>query len=92
MILSIAKDVIAFGAINLAYFTALEVNPKTKGIVRRPDSENNKKFSPESIKEFMLSPFRCKPGTNELWKPQNWDINYPVVMVGCFGAYKCLLG
>lgn len=90
MITSIIKDIVAVGAINLAYFTALELNPKTKGIVRRPDSENVKHISLGSIKEFMISPFTGKPGTKEMWKPKNWDINYPVVMTGCFGIYKCL--
>lgn len=84
------KDAIAFAAINVGYFTALELNPKTKGVVIRPDSDNNRVFSFSSMKEFMISPFKCRPATNQLWKPNNWDINYPVAVGGCFAVYKCL--
>jgi hypothetical protein len=84
------KDGIVFGIINIGYFTYLEMNPRSKGIVLRPNAENKKVLSIGSIKNFILFPF-TKTGLTVMWKPENWDINYPVVMILSFGFIKLII-
>ncbi len=90
MIFSLMKDGIVFGIINIGYFTYLEMNPRSKGIVLRPNAENKKVLSIGSIKNFILFPF-TKTGLTVMWKPENWDINYPVVMILSFGFIKLII-
>jgi hypothetical protein len=85
--MTLIRDFFVFGVINVGYFTYLEMNPRTKGIVLRPNAENKKVLSIGSIKNFILFPF-TKTGLTVMWKPENWDVNYTVVMVMTFGFYK----
>jgi hypothetical protein len=87
MLSQIIKDGIVFGIINIGYFTYLEMNPRTNGIVLRPNAENKKILSIGSIKNFIAFPF-TPTGLPIMWKPENWDINYTVVMTMSFGIYK----
>jgi hypothetical protein len=54
MVYSFVKDAIVFSALNICYFTYLEMNPGSKGIVIRPNAENKKVLSIGSIKNFIL--------------------------------------
>ena len=85
--MTLIRDFFVFGVINVGYFTYLEMNPRSKGIVLRPNAENKKVLSIGSIKNFILFPF-TKTGLTVMWKPENWDVNYPVVMLLSFGCYK----
>jgi len=88
---SLIKDIMVCCGIHICYMTSLELNPKTKGTVIRPNDKGEKIISWGSMKEFMITPLKLdKPFARELWKPKNWDINYPIVMLGSFGIYKCI--
>ncbi len=87
MLSELFRDVFVFGIINVGYFTYLEMNPRTKGIVLRPNAENKKILSIGSIKNFITFPF-TKTGLTVMWKPENFDVNYPVMMILSFGCYK----
>ena len=90
MIINFIKDCTVFSLINIGYFAYLELNPKTRGIVFRPDQNNNKVLSISSMTNFMLFPF-TQFGLSVMWHPNNWTINYPVVMIISFGFYKYIL-
>jgi hypothetical protein len=90
MIISFIKDCTIFSLINIGYFGYLELNPKTKGIVFRPNEKNEKVLSINSITYFMRYPF-TPMGFKVMWHPNNWNINYPVVMILSFGFYKYIL-
>ncbi len=84
------NNIISIITCNILYFTYIELNPKTPGIVFRYNDKNEKKLSLGSIKEFIIFPY-TKLGRQILWYPENWDINHTVVIVGMFGIYKLLL-
>ena len=90
MIISFIKDCTIFSVINIGYFAYLELNQRTKGIVFRPNEKNEKVLSIPSIKYFMIYPF-TPFGLKVMWHPNNWTINYPVVMILSFGFYKYIL-
>ncbi len=84
------KDILAIITCNIIYFTYIELNSKTPGIVFRYDDKNEKQLSLGSIKEFILFPYTYF-GRQIMWKPENWDINHTVVILGMFGIYKLFL-
>lgn len=90
MLISFIKDCTVFSLINIGYFGYLELNSKTRGIVFRPNEKNEKVLSTSSIKYFMIYPF-TPMGLQVMWNPNNWIINYPVVMMISFGFYKYIL-
>jgi hypothetical protein len=84
------KDILAIMTCNILYFTYIELNPKTPGIVFRCNDKNEKQLSLGSIKEFIIFPY-TKLGRQILWKPENWDINHTVVIFGMFSVYKLFI-
>jgi hypothetical protein len=84
---NVFKDILAIFVCNILYFTYIELNPKTPGIVFRYNDKNEKQLSLGSIKEFIKFPY-TKLGIQILWYPENWDINHSVVILGMFGIYK----
>jgi hypothetical protein len=84
------KDILVCCAVHIGYMTIIEINPKTRGTIIRPNDKGEKVISLGSMKEFMLTPFKLNNQVaRDLWKFKNWDINYPVVMFGSFVIYKC---
>lgn len=90
MIINIIKDICAFSAITIGYFTYIELNPKTKGIVFRPNDKNEKILSLGSIKSFILFPL-TETGLKNMWYPRNWDINFPLISTIGFAVYKKIM-
>jgi len=90
MILNIIKDICAFSVITIGYFTYIELNPKTKGIVFRQNDKNEKKISIGSIKNFILFPL-TETGLQFMWLPENWDINFPLIFTLGFTIYKTFI-
>jgi hypothetical protein len=84
------KNALEIIACNILYFTYIELNPKTPGIVFRCNDKNEKQLSLGSIKEFIKFPYTVL-GRQILWYPENWDINHSVVTFGMFGIYKLLV-
>jgi hypothetical protein len=89
MITTVIKDLCAFSTISIAYLTYIELNPKTKGIVFRPNDKNEKILSIQSIKSFILFPL-TETGLKCMWSPNNWDINFPFVTSIGFAIYKTI--
>lgn len=84
-------NLLAFGLFNVVYATYLETSPGTQGVLIRPDSNNNRKISLSSYFNFIRQPITGPPEVRrELWKPQNFDINYPVVCGIFMATYNCL--
>lgn len=80
IVYTILKNVSLILVINLGYFVYLETNKSTRGLFIRPNDKGKKVISWISIWNFMTIPF-----TNSiLWKPENWDINYPIVIGSIF--------
>lgn len=77
------KELAAFGVFNVLYAAYLELNPKIGGVILRPDGEGNKKINLSSYWNFIKAPFNSDniETAKQLWKPQFWDINYPVCAV-----------
>lgn len=89
--ISYVKDAVVFCGIHTCYMIYLEMNPNTRQTIIRPNEKGDKILSWRSMVEFMITPFKInKPAAKEYWKPKNWDINYPVVMLGTFSVYKCI--
>ena len=88
--MNLIKDFIALSAISVGYFTYIELNPKTAGIVFRPNDKNEKILSLGSIQSFALFPF-TEVGIQIMWKPENWDINFPFILIVNFLLYKTIL-
>ena len=74
------QNIILFGVFNIAYFTYLELNPATKGIVIRIDDKNEKYISFASIINLIIYPYTRK-GFSIMWNYETIDLNY-TVMVG----------
>ncbi len=87
--MEIIKDLIALVSCNIIYFTYIELNPHTSGIVFRYNDKNEKYLSLSSIREFIIFPYKNQ-GLAVMWKPCNWDINHTVVISGLFGLYKLI--
>jgi hypothetical protein len=84
-------NLLAFGLFNVIYATYLETSPGTKGILIRPDSTGNRKINLSSYWNFIKQPITGRPEIrNELWKPQNWDINYPFTLTMFMTTYNFL--
>jgi hypothetical protein len=90
MLISLIKDCIFISALTVGYFTYIELNPKTKGIVFRPNDRNELVLSTNSIKAFILFPF-TSDGLKIMWTPQNYDINFPFILLTSFSIYKFIL-
>jgi hypothetical protein len=90
MLISLVKDCIFLGALTIGYFTYIELNPKTKGIVFRPNDRNELVLSTNSIKAFILFPL-TSDGLQIMWRPENYDINFPLILVSSYGIYKFIL-
>jgi hypothetical protein len=69
-----------FCALNLAYFTYLELNPSTKGIVIRMNDKNEKYISFASIINLIVFPY-TRRGFSIMWNYKLIDINY-TLMIG----------
>ncbi len=90
MLISLVKDCVFIGSVTIAYFTYVELNPKTKGIVFRPNDRNELVLSTSSIKSFILFPLTSE-GLKIMWKPENYDINFPMILLSSYGFYKFIL-
>jgi hypothetical protein len=90
MLISLVKDCIFIGSVSIAYFTYIELNPKTKGIVFRPNDMNELVLSTASIKAFILFPL-TREGLKVMWKYENYDINFPLILLSTYGFYKFIL-
>jgi hypothetical protein len=82
-------DILAIITCNILYFVYIELNSKTPGIVFRYNDKNEKQLSLGSIKEFIKFPYTYF-GRQIMWKPENWDINHTVVILGMYGIYKVI--
>jgi hypothetical protein len=83
------KDILAIITCNILYFAYIELNSKTPGIVFRYNDKNEKQLSVGSIKEFIKFPYTYF-GRQIMWKPENWDINHSIVILGMYGIYKVI--
>ncbi len=90
MLFSIVKDCIFLSTLTIGYFTYIELNPNTKGIVFRPNDRNELVLSTNSIKAFILFPL-TKEGLKIMWKSENYDINFPLILISSYGIYKFIL-
>jgi hypothetical protein len=90
MLISLVKDCIFIGVLTIGYFTYIELNPKTKGIVFRPNDKNELVLSTNSIKGFILFPLTPE-GLRIMWTPENYDINFPFILLTSYGIYKFIL-
>jgi hypothetical protein len=69
-----------FCALNIAYFTYLELNPSTKGIVIRMNDKNEKYISFASIINLIVFPY-TRRGFSIMWNYKTIDVNY-TLMIG----------
>lgn len=86
------KDLLAFAGFNVIYATYLELNPKIKGIVVRPDSEGKKRINLRSYFNFAKEPITTPNSEvrKHFWQPKNWDINYPLCATTFMVVYKII--
>jgi hypothetical protein len=83
------KDIAILSTITLGHLTYIALNPKTKGIVFRPNDKNETILSLPSIFSFMTFPL-TKEGLIT-WHPTLWDINYPIILCGFYGLSKFII-
>ncbi len=86
------QDLLAFFGFNALYATYLELNPKIRGIIIRPDSDGKKKINLRSYFNFIKQPITTQQPEvrKHLWHPSNWDINYPVCAIIFMVGYKII--
>ena len=78
---------ISFLLANFSWFLYLEINPKLRNIWLRIDSNGTTRFAPHNVYNLIAYSFK----NIEMWKVNNWDINYvTVVFFGTF-VFKYLL-
>ena len=80
---------------NGMYMIYIETNKGTKGVLFRPDADNNKKLSIKSYLNFISQPINIFKPTiaKAFWKVENLDINYIAVssMAWCLKYGVCKL-
>lgn len=84
-------NLLAFGVFNVIYATYLETNPGTSGVIIRPNGDGEKKINLSSYLNFIKQPIVGRPEVRrELWKPNNWDLNYPLLCTMFMTTYHCI--
>jgi hypothetical protein len=84
------RDIGIIITISVGYFSYIALNPKTKGIVYRPNDKNEMVLSLGSIYTFIMFPF-TSDGVKLMWYPSCWDINYPFVVTMCYLSSKFVI-
>jgi hypothetical protein len=84
------KDIGVIIAASVGYFSYIALNPKTKGIVFRPNDKNEIVLSLASIYIFATFPF-TSDGIKLMWYPSCWDINYPFIVTVSYLCSKLLI-
>jgi len=86
------KELCAFGAFNVLYAAYIELNPNIGRVILRPDENGDNRINLKSYWNFIKTPFNHdNPDVQkELWKPQNWDINYAVCGTLFMGGFKAI--
>jgi hypothetical protein len=81
-----------FAIYNIIYIIYIE--KKIKGILFRPDSNNDIVPMPSSLMNFLSQPLNFKNPIvfREFWKISNWDMNYLVITAASWSIKGMMLG
>lgn len=72
------------GIVGFGLFIKNLESPEMKGVLYRPDDENNMRFNPAGVRAYLIEPFRSSILWNRDLLPTNW------VFMTTVGALSCL--